>query len=74
MKLYCYFDINSIEYLESYFVILYVALCEKMSRATIPLHDRKILLVTIDNAGGQKQILDQVLNEVIYHDPTNPGE
>jgi hypothetical protein len=30
----------------------------------------KILLVTIDNAGGQKQILDALLNEVIYKDPT----
>lgn len=50
-----------------------LAVYEKLRRATIPLPDGKILLVTIDNAGGQKQILDQVLNEVIYHDPTNPS-
>jgi len=34
------------------------------------LSNDKILLVTIDNAGGQKQILDSLLNEVIYKDPT----
>jgi hypothetical protein len=50
-----------------------LAVYEKLRRATIPLPDGNILLVTIDNAGGQKQILDQVLNEVIYHDPTNPS-
>jgi len=50
-----------------------LAVYEKLRRATIPLPDGNILLVTIDNAGGQKQILDQVLNEVLYHDPTNPS-
>jgi hypothetical protein len=50
-----------------------LAVYEKLRRATIPLPDGNILLVTIDNEGGQKQILDQVLNEVIYHDPTNPS-
>ena len=50
-----------------------LAVYEKLRRATIPLPDGNILLVTIDNAGGAKQILDQVLNEVRYHDPTNPS-
>lgn len=50
-----------------------LAVYEKLRRATIPLPDGNILLVTIDNAGGAKQILDQVLNEVLYHDPTNPS-
>ena len=50
-----------------------LAVYEKLRRATVPLPDGNILLVTIDSAGGQKQILDQVLNEVIYHDPTNPS-
>jgi hypothetical protein len=36
----------------------------------MPLDKNRILLVTIDNAGGQKQILDALLNEVIYKDPT----
>lgn len=34
------------------------------------LSNEKILLVTIDNVGGQKQILVALLNEVIYKDPT----
>ena len=47
-----------------------IAVYEKLRRVTMPLSDNKILLVTIDNAGGQKQILDSLLNEVIYKDPT----
>jgi len=47
-----------------------IAVYEKLRRVTMPLSDDKILLVTIDNAGGQKQILDSLLNEVIYKDPT----
>ncbi len=47
-----------------------LAVYEKLRRVTMPLSDNRILLVTIDNAGGQKQILDALLNEVIYKDPT----
>lgn len=47
-----------------------LAVYEKLRRVTMPLPGDKILLVTIDNAGGQKQILDALLNEVIYKDPT----
>ena len=47
-----------------------LAVYEKLRRVTMPLSDDKILLVTIDNAGGRKQILETLLNEVIYKDPT----
>jgi len=47
-----------------------LAVYEKLRRVTMPLSENQILLVTIDNAGGQKQILDTLLNEVIYKDPT----
>jgi len=47
-----------------------IAVYEKLRRVTMPLAENRILLVTIDNAGGQKQILDSLLNEVIYKDPT----
>ena len=47
-----------------------LAVYEKLRRVTMPLSENRILLVTIDNAGGQKQILDALLNEVIYKDPT----
>lgn len=47
-----------------------LAVYEKLRRVTMPLDKNRILLVTIDNAGGQKQILDALLNEVIYKDPT----
>lgn len=47
-----------------------IAVYEKLRRVTMPLSDDRILLVTIDNAGGQKQILDQLLNLVVYKDYT----
>ena len=47
-----------------------IAVYEKLRRVTMPLSDDRILLVTIDNAGGQKQILDAILNEVVYKDYT----
>ncbi len=47
-----------------------IAVYEKLRRVTMPLSNDKILLVTIDNAGGQKQILDALLNEVVYQDYT----
>jgi len=47
-----------------------IAVYEKLRRVTMPLADDRILLVTIDNAGGQKQILDELLNLVVYKDYT----
>ena len=47
-----------------------LAVYEKLRRATIPLPSGNMLLVTIDNSGGQKQIMDKILNEVKYHDYT----
>ncbi len=47
-----------------------IAVYEKLRRVTMPLSDDRILLVTIDNAGGQKQILDALLNLVVYKDYT----
>ena len=45
-----------------------IAVYEKLRRVTMPLSGDRILLVTIDNAGGQKQILDALLNLVVYKD------
>ncbi len=47
-----------------------LAVYEKLRRVTMPLSNDRILLVTIDNAGGQKQILDALLNQVVYKDYT----
>ena len=47
-----------------------IAVYEKLRRVTMPLANDRILLVTIDNAGGQKQILDELLNLVVYKDYT----
>ncbi len=47
-----------------------IAVYEKLRRVTMSLADDRILLVTIDNAGGQKQILDELLNLVVYKDYT----
>jgi len=47
-----------------------IAVYEKLRRVTMPIADDRILLVTIDNAGGQKQILDELLNLVVYKDYT----
>lgn len=44
---------------------------EKLRRATMALGDDRLLLVTIDNKGGLMQILDKILNLVIYKDPTH---
>ena len=43
---------------------------QKLRRATIPLPSGNMLLVTIDNLGGQQQIMDKILNEVNVHDYT----
>jgi len=45
-----------------------LAVYEKLRRVTIPLKSGNLLLVTIDNQGGQSQIVDKILNEVLYHD------
>jgi len=50
-----------------------LAAYEKLRRVTIPLKSDHLLLVTIDNEGGQKQIVDRILNEVIVGDYTNPN-
>ena len=47
-----------------------IAVYEKLRRVTMPIAADRILLVTIDNAGGQKQILDELLNLVVYKDYT----
>lgn len=47
-----------------------LAVYEKLRRATIPLPSGNILLVTIDNSGGQQQIMEKILNEVKVHDYT----
>jgi len=47
-----------------------LAVYRKLRRATIPLPSGNMLLVTIDNSGGQKQIMDKILNEVNVHDYT----
>ena len=45
-----------------------LAVYQKLRRATIPLPSGNLLLVTIDNAGGQQQIMDKIINEVKIHD------
>ena len=47
-----------------------LAVYEKLRRVTIPLPSGNLLLVTIDNSGGQKQIIDRILNLVKFHDYT----
>jgi hypothetical protein len=47
-----------------------LAVYEKVRRITVPLKSGNILLVTFGNDGGQQQIIDKVLNEVLYHDYT----
>ena len=47
-----------------------LAVYEKIRRVTVPLKSGNLLLVTIDNHGGQHQIVDKILNEVLYHDYT----
>lgn len=49
-----------------------LAVYEKLRRVTIPLKSDHLLLVTIDSHGGQKQIVDKILNEVIVGDYTGP--
>ena len=45
-----------------------LAVYEKLRRTTIPLPSGNLLLVTIDNAGGQQRIMAKLINEVKIHD------
>lgn len=47
-----------------------LAVYEKIRRVTIPLKSGNLMLVAFDNEGGQHQIIDHLLNEVLYHDYT----
>ncbi|MXX20679.1 MAG: hypothetical protein F4Y82_01075 [Cenarchaeum sp. SB0665_bin_23] len=47
-----------------------LAVYEKLRRVTVPLKSGNLLLATFGNEGGQQQIIDKVLNEVLYHDYT----
>ncbi len=46
-----------------------LAVYEKLRRVTVPLPDNYLLLVTIGKEGGQKQIVDRILNQ-LYGDYT----
>jgi len=46
-----------------------LAVYEKLRRVTLPLPDNYLLLVTIGKEGGQKQIVDRILNQ-LYGDYT----
>lgn len=46
-----------------------LAVYEKLKRVTFPLKDTHLLLVSIDNKGGQKDIIDRILNQ-LYGDYT----
>ncbi len=46
-----------------------LAVYEKLRRVTIPLPDNYLLLLTIGKEGGQKQIVDRILNQ-LYGDYT----
>jgi len=37
---------------------------EKLKRVTVPLEDGFLLLATMDNTGGQGQVLDKILGQV----------
>ena len=47
-----------------------LAVYEKLRRITIPLKSGNLMLVTFDNQGDQKKIVEYLLNEVLYHDYT----
>ena len=47
-----------------------MAVYENLRRITVPLKSGNLLLVTVDNRGGRHQIVDRILNEVLYHDYT----
>lgn len=48
-----------------------ISVFEKVRRATFALDEDRLILVTIDNKGGMMQILDKVLNLILYKDPTH---
>jgi hypothetical protein len=46
-----------------------LAVYEKLRRVTVPLDNDHLLLVTIDNQGGQSEIMGKIMNQ-IYGDYT----
>ena len=50
-----------------------LAVYEKVRRVTIPLKSGNLMLVSFGHQGGLKQIVDSILNEVLYHDYTKAG-
>ena len=48
-----------------------ISVFEKLRRATMMVGDDRLVLIAIDNKGGLKQILDKILNMMLYHDPTH---
>ena len=44
---------------------------ENLRRATMMVDENRLILIAIDNKGGQKQILDKILNMILYKDPTH---
>ena len=44
---------------------------ENLRRATMMVDEDRLILIAIDNKGGQKQILDKILNMILYKDPTH---
>ena len=48
-----------------------ISVFEKVRRATFALGDDRLVLATIDNKGGLMQILDKILNLVLYKDYTH---
>ena len=46
-----------------------LAVYEKLRRVTVPLDNDHLLLVTIDNKGGQSEIMGKIMNQ-IYGDYT----
>ncbi|MCE2509208.1 MAG: hypothetical protein J4G04_07960 [Nitrosopumilaceae archaeon] len=48
-----------------------ISVFEKVRRATFALGDDRLVLATIDNKGGMMQILDKILNLVLYKDYTH---
>ena len=48
-----------------------ISVFEKLRRATLALDENRIMLIVIDNQGGLMQILDKLLNLILYKDPTH---
>ena len=48
-----------------------LAVYDKVKRVTIPIGDKHLLLVALDNRGGQKDIVERIRN-ILSGDPTRP--